>query len=80
MKKVGKKAKLRQKTRKAWIKANPTNHQGYWTCGICGRWVHESGMELDHILPSSGSPELLTDFNNLQPTHSICNRKKGSKH
>ncbi|TAL08204.1 MAG: hypothetical protein EPO02_13535 [Nitrospirae bacterium] len=72
--------KLRFKVRRAWIKANPPNHQGYYTCGICRRQVHESEMELDHILPSSSRPELIDDPNNLQPTHSICNRLKGSKH
>mgnify|MGYP002345622309 CR=1 FL=1 len=80
MKQIGKKGLLRQKTRRDWIKNNPPNHQGYWTCGICGRWVHESAMELDHIIPSSHAPQLIDDHSNLRPTHSKCNRIKGSKH
>lgn len=73
-------SQLRQKVRKAWIAANPPNHQGYYTCGICRRQVHISEMELDHIIPSSARPDLIAEFSNLQPTHHQCNFEKGSKH
>lgn len=65
------------KVRREWIKLNPPNHQGQWVCGICGRSVHISEMEVDHIKGRKG--ELLTDLSNLQPSHIYCNRLKGSK-
>lgn len=80
MRQIGKVGRLRIKTKAAWRKVNVPNHQGYYLCGICGRWVHELEMELDHIDPSSHAPERLTDFTNLQPTHHSCNSKKGSRH
>nr|DAR37434.1 MAG TPA: HNH endonuclease [Caudoviricetes sp.] len=55
------------------------------TCGICGRPVDATlpagspmSPELDEIVPVSrgGSPY---DFENLQLTHRICNRRKGAK-
>lgn len=67
------------KIRTAWIKANPPNHEGQYVCGICGRAVHSSEMELDHINPRSGSPESFSDFLNLQPAHAFCNQTKGSR-
>ena len=67
------------KIRKAWVKQNPPNHQGHYVCGICGRTLDSYDMELDHITPRSGTPESTADFLNLQPTHSICNRLKGSR-
>lgn len=79
MKRQGKIGKLRVKVRREWIRENPPNHQGYYICGICRRWVHESEMELDHILPSGKFPELIAGHNNLQPTHHQCNSDKGSR-
>lgn len=65
--------------RKDWCKKHPPNHEGYYVCGICGKSVHDTDMELDHINPRSGSPASFADFSNLQPTHSFCNRQKGSR-
>ena len=54
-------------------------------CAICGKPIdyslprgHPMAYELDEIVPISrgGSP---TDPDNVQPTHAICNRKKGNK-
>lgn len=78
--KRGPKARAWEKIRKAWIKANPPDHQGYYVCGICGTPVHIDDMELDHIIPRSGSPESFADFSNLQPAHGFpCNQQKASK-
>lgn len=62
------------------MKLNPPNHQGQYLCGICAKTVHVSDFELDHILPRSSHPELKSVFDNLQPTHASCNRRKGSQH
>lgn len=78
-KKHGKKHATWRKVREAWIRANPPSHEGHYVCGICGKSVHIDDMELDHVNPRSGNPESFSDYANLQPTHSWCNRKKGSK-
>src|SRR5213596_3788639 len=78
--KLGPKSREWIKIRKAWIKANPPNHEGYYVCGICGMAVHSSDMELDHIDSRSRSPASFADFSNLQPTHKNCNQEKGSKY
>ena len=68
------------KTRRKWRELNPPNHQGYWICGICGQWVNESEMEVDHIKPRGGTTRhLRSDHSNLQPAHRRCNQLKGSK-
>lgn len=64
--------------RKAWVKLHPPNHQGYYICALCGRWVPEKVMELDHIVPRSRAPELRFVLENLQPTCHACNTTKGS--
>lgn len=66
------------KARRIWIKNNPPNHQGYWICAICGRWTQD--LEVDHILPRSGSPELRFNQDNLQGLCPRCNQRKGSTH
>lgn len=65
------------KARRAWVKLNPPDHTGYYVCGICGLPVHYSDMEVDHVEGRLGGN--LVDKENLQPTHAICNRLKGSK-
>jgi 5-methylcytosine-specific restriction endonuclease McrA len=67
------------KTRKKWKGMNPPNHQGAWICGICGMWVYEGEMELDHIEPQGTTHKRQHDLTNLQPTHAKCNKLKGSK-
>lgn len=62
--------------RKAWIKANPPNHEGTYLCGVCAKPVHISQFELDHIKGREGA--LFSDLDNYQPTHSFCNQLKGS--
>ena len=75
--KDGKRTKEWLKFRKEWIKLNPPNHQNYYLCGICAKPVKADEVELDHIDNRDGSK--LTDMNNIQPSHSICNRRKGSR-
>ena len=75
--KPGKVTKAWLKTRANWVKNNPPNHQGYYLCGLCGKPVHYTEFELDHIEGRRG--KLLSNEENLQPTHSWCNRMKGSR-
>ena len=63
--------------RQLWVKQNPPTHEGYYTCGICGSWVKSDEMQLDHIKPRSGGSA--NRLSNLQPSHGVCNMRKGSK-
>lgn len=62
--------------KKKWFKENPPNHEGYYICGICRGWVHESDVDLDHIINRSLRPDLREDDSNLQPAHRSCNIHK----
>lgn len=77
--KHGKRSKEWVKARKAWLLANPPTHEGHYVCGICAKTVDMYDMELDHVNPRSSYQESLSDFSNLQPSHSLCNRLKGSR-
>ena len=65
------------RTRKEWINQNPPDHAGYYVCGICSKPVHFSDMEVDHVVGRLGRN--LVDKENLQPSHRLCNRIKGSR-
>lgn len=46
-------------------------------CGICGKPVDYADMDVDHIRPKSwGGPD---HWDNLQVSHSSCNRRKGAR-
>lgn len=54
-------------------------------CAICGKWIdveapafHPLAVEVDHIVPRARGGALY-DLDNLQLTHSRCNRKKGAR-
>lgn len=44
-------------------------------CLLCGSRI---GLQVDHINPKSGFPELALDINNLQTLCLMCNRGKGA--
>jgi 5-methylcytosine-specific restriction endonuclease McrA len=49
---------------------------GLW-CRLCGGDVHLSDVDIDHVVPVSlGGTDKL---DNLQVTHSRCNRSKGNR-
>lgn len=79
MRRVGKVTKKWLKTRREWIRLNPPNHQNFYECYICRRWVHKDEMELDHIISRTRAPHLRYELSNLTPSHSACNSEKGSK-
>lgn len=64
------------RVRKEWLRDNPPDHAGFYVCGICAKPVHFSDMEVDHVAGRLGRN--LVDKENLQPTHTVCNRLKGS--
>lgn len=63
--------------RKHWLQDNPPIDNGYYLCGVCGHWVREDEVTLDHIEPRTNSN--MFDTNNIQPAHGLCNYTKGSK-
>lgn len=73
--------KVRQGLTKAndeWREQNKPNHQGYYTCYLCGHLVHESEVNIEHIKSKTRSPGTRFDQSNLAPAHSACNEAKGS--
>lgn len=54
-------------------------------CAICHKWIDVEApaftplsVEVDHIVPRSRGGALY-ELDNLQLTHTICNRKKGAR-
>lgn len=60
-----------------WLRDHPALDNGYYLCGICGRWVAEDEVTLDHIEPRTASNMFLDS--NIQPAHGYCNYLKGSR-
>lgn len=79
MRSVGKKGREWLAFRRRWIKNHPPNHQGFYVCYMCGKWVIPSEMELDHMKSRSRYPELAFDEHNIRPSCHKCNQKKGSR-
>jgi 5-methylcytosine-specific restriction endonuclease McrA len=73
---VGKVATSWAKKKRQWFKENRPNFEGYYICGICKGWVHESEVEIDHIVNRSLRPDLREVDSNLQPAHPLCNVNK----
>lgn len=65
--------------REEWLIENPPNHQGYYICYICGRWIPAEEITLDHIISRSRAPGKRYDKTNLAPACWSCNGLKGSK-
>lgn len=63
--------------RRLWLSKNPPLDNGYYLCGICGYWVHETEVTLDHIEPRTA--DNIYDPDNIQPAHGECNYRKGSR-
>lgn len=67
------------KTRKAYLDAHPPNFEGYYVCYLCGIWVLEKEITVDHIIPRSRAPHLRHVWSNLALCCGSCNNAKGSK-
>lgn len=46
-------------------------------CGVCGEDVDPASFDIDHIVPLSLGG--LHNYENTQPAHPICNRRKGAQ-
>jgi hypothetical protein len=73
----------RHELKRLWILDNPPNHAGYYYCHIGGEWVHQSMMELDHIIPASlANIDIVNDpqwQDKLRPACMVHNNVKGSQ-
>lgn len=63
------------KKRKQWFAANPAE---VYICALCNEPIEGEPVSLDHIVPVSRGGDW-RDINNLQPTHHLCNTRRGSK-
>lgn len=75
--KIGKAGKRTNAAVAKWKKTQEPNHEGYYVCYICGKWI--TYLVAEHVKSKARHPELRTDPNNLKPTCDDCNREKGSK-
>lgn len=79
LQRLSKKAKLWLAFRRRYLKNHPSNHEGYYTCYLCGKWVKSNEVELDHVKSRSRHPELVFDESNIRFSCHECNFKKGSR-
>ncbi len=73
--KSGKVAVRWTQTRKQWMRDNPPP----WVCYICGKYLDEHTMVIDHVQSRSRHPELRFEVSNLRPACVPCNERKGSR-
>lgn len=62
-----------------WRRLNPPNHQGYYICYMCGKWITPEELNVEHVLSKARHPELRTVLDNFKPSCPDCNAKKGSQ-
>lgn len=79
MQPIGKVGKALAKQSRDWRADNPPNHQGYYVCYLCGRWIKPDELNVEHTKSKTRHPELRLDKGNLKPACGFCNKEKGSK-
>lgn len=75
--KVGKQGKKIAAAVAKWKKTQTPNHEGYFICYMCRKWIPY--LMGEHVKSKARHPELRTDQKNLKPTCAECNEKKGSE-
>lgn len=71
------KKRRREANRAVYRLRNAVLARDGYVCGICGEVVHEQDLSIDHIVPiSAGGSD---DIANLQPSHKVCNSRKGGE-
>lgn len=85
IKKLKRKAAIKPKFDELWLQVraayfiiNPPDYRGMYPCALCPGEVHIDEATLDHIKPRGTHPKLRYNFQNLTPTHALCNGRKGS--
>lgn len=77
IKQIGKQGKKTAAAVVKWKRKQQPNHEGYFICYICGKWIPY--LVAEHVKSKARHPDLRSDENNLKPTCDDCNREKGSK-
>lgn len=77
MNKVGRVARETSKAVARWKRTQEPNHEGYYVCYMCGRWIKY--LMAEHTKSKARYPQFRTDTKKLKPTCDSCNEIKGSK-
>lgn len=59
--------------RQRYIRRYPPDEDNNYVCGLCSRKVSVKKMTVDHIINKRDNPSLISNLNNLRPTHYHCN-------
>lgn len=78
MNKTGRISKLNAKVGRQFKKENPPNHEGYYECYYCKRWVPPELMNPEHTDSKARHPEERTNQKKLVIACTPCNEAKGS--
>lgn len=77
LKKMGKVGRQTANAVAKWKRTQKPNHQGYYECYICHKWIPY--LMAEHTKSKARHPEFRTDGSKLKPTCDACNAEKGSK-
>lgn len=75
--KVGRQGRRTAKAVTKWKRKQQANHQGYFVCYMCGKWI--TYLEAEHVKSKARRPDQRTNQKNFKPVCEDCNAKKGSK-
>lgn len=75
--KIGRVGKETAKAVAKWKRTQQPNHQGYYECYICHKWIPY--LMAEHTKSRARHPEFRTDTTKMKPVCDECNAKKGSK-
>lgn len=75
---IGKIGKNLAAQSRQYRKENPPNHEGYYICYLCGRWILPEEMNVEHTKSKTRNPGFRFDKGKLKPACGPCNESKGS--
>ena len=85
IKKESEKAKVKRiMTKRRWLKENPPDENGQWTCYLqisayCLKKLTKYTLTLEHVEAKVRRQELKYNTKNIRPACSWCNKLKGSR-
>ena len=77
IRKVGKQGKKTAAAVDKWKRKQKPNHQGYYVCYICGKWIEY--LTAEHMLSKARHPSERDNPDNFAVVCHDCNREKASK-
>ena len=78
LKPIGKVGKKTMQATKQWRNENKPNHQGFYECYLCGRWITADEMQVEHTKSRARHPDLRTEKTLFKQSCYSCNESKGS--